>query len=154
PRPALKYQLLPRADEITAGNAVQVYYRAFSPEWFTNLRKSDVRERIENALTTPLKNLDRKGLSWLLDSSQLREVDLGARREYCDWEFTDRIRKEGIRMLLPDVQSFREFATLLACRARLQIAAGDYDKAVYSFQTGMAMGNHVADAPMFISALV
>src|SRR5262245_46226253 len=90
PRPALKYQLLPRADEITAGNAVQVYYRAFSPEWFTNVRKSDVRERIENALTTPLKNLDRKGLSWLLDSSQLREVDLGARREYCDWEFTDR----------------------------------------------------------------
>jgi hypothetical protein len=152
PAPALKYQLLPPADEISPGNAVQTYYRAFSPEWFSNVRDTNTYEEIEKGLTTPLNELPRK--SWILDSAQLRELDLAARREYCDWQFTERIKREGITMLLPDVQSFRQFATLLAYRARLHISAGRYDKAIYTLQTGMAMSRHVGDAPTFITALV
>jgi hypothetical protein len=152
PVPALKYELLPSAEEITPGNAVQTYYRAFSPEWFTLGRDTKTYEQISDSLATPLKDLPRE--SWVLNSHQLREVDLAARREYCDWQFTERIKKEGIGLLLPDVQSLRQFAVLLAYRARLQIAAGQYDQAIYTLRTGMAMGRHVAEAPTFINALV
>jgi hypothetical protein len=43
---------------------------------------------------------------------------------------------------------------LIAYRARLQIAAGRYDEAIYALRTGMTMGRHVAEAPTFINALV
>jgi hypothetical protein len=154
PKPALKYKLLPPVEEMAPGNAIQSYYRAFSPEWFTNARKPEVYEKVEKALKTPLKEMPQKELAWVLESAQLREVDLGARRAYCDWDFTERIKKEGWGMLLPDVQSFRQFATLLACRARLEMAGGHYDKAARSFATGMTLGKHAADAPTLINALV
>ena len=42
PVPALRYLLLPELSEQTPGNAAQVYYRAFSPEWWGNVRKREV----------------------------------------------------------------------------------------------------------------
>jgi hypothetical protein len=81
-------------------------------------------------------------------------MDLAARRESCDWEMTSRIRKEGIRMLVPDVQGFREYSILLAMRSRLELADRDYAKAAYTLQTGFALGRHVGEAPNAISALV
>jgi hypothetical protein len=57
-------------------------------------------------------------------------------------------------MLLPDVQSMRDFANLLAMRARFEIAAGDHDAALRSLQTGLAMARHIADAPTLIQTLV
>src|SRR5262249_11096346 len=132
-------------------NAIQAYYRAFSPEWFANAPNA---EQIDKALATPLSDLPRKELKAISNSAQLHEVDLAARREYCDWEMIERIKKEGIGLLLPDVQGFRQFATMLACRARLEMADGQFDKATYTLRTGMAMGKHVGDAPTFINALV
>jgi hypothetical protein len=151
PVPALKYQLLPPTDEMSPGNAVQAYYRAFSPDWFANEPNA---EQINKALATPLSDLPRKELKAISNSAQLREVDLAARREYCDWEMIERIKKEGIGLLLPDVQGLRQLATMLACRARLEIADGQFDKATYTLRTGMAMGKHVGDALTFINALV
>jgi hypothetical protein len=154
PSPALKYKLLPKADELAPGNAVQLYYRAFAPDWFTKARKSEVYNGIVNALDTPVGELPRKDLEWLLTSNQLKEIDLAARRESCDWDLMRRIKKDGLGMLLPDIQTFRQFATLLACRARLQIAGRDYNGATYTFQTGISMSRHLGDAPTLISSLV
>src|SRR5262249_27611727 len=47
-----------------------------------------------------------------------------------------------------------QFAAMLACRARLQIAGQHYDKAIHSLQTGMAMSRHLGDSPLLISSLV
>jgi hypothetical protein len=152
--PALKYQLLPPADQLAPGNAVQVYYRAFSPEWFTRVRRPEVYGKIENSLETSAKELPRKDLDFLLASPQLREVDLGARRESCDWDLLRRLRVDGVGLLLPDIQSFRQFATLLACRARLQIADRNYAGAIHTFQTGMAMSRHLGESPLLISSIV
>jgi hypothetical protein len=153
PSPALKYQFVPEPADLQPGNAALLYYRAFSPEWFHWLREPHVMDKIEAATQQPLKDLPHKDIDWLLGTKQLEEVDLAARREYCDWEYTPRLRKEGIYMLLPDVQSFRQFAYMLAVRARLQLAARQYDKAVYSLQTGFALGRDVANAPLLINAL-
>ena len=93
PVPALKYVLLPELSEQTPGNAVQLYYRAFSPEWWTNVRKREVMEKVEKVAETPVADLKNSDLKWLLDYKALQEVDRAARRSYCDWELTDASRK-------------------------------------------------------------
>ncbi len=154
PVPALKYLLLPELSEKTPGNAALLYYRAFSPDWWGNVRQRPVMEKVEKASETPIADLKNSGLRWLLDYKVLREVDRAARREYCDWELTQRLKEDGIYLLVPDVQAMREFATFLTARARLEMAAGQLDKALYTLQTGFALARHVADGPTLIHALV
>src|SRR2546423_1357488 len=47
-------------------------------------------------------------------------------------------------MLLPEAQQSRGFGRILAVRARIQIADHNYDDAVTTIQTGLALGRHVA----------
>jgi hypothetical protein len=154
PSPALKYQLLPDVPDLSPGNAAVLYYRAFSPDWYHWRRQPKIYEKIEAALASPLADLPRKDLDWVTDSRQLRELDLAARHEYCDWDLTNRVRTEGIGLSLPDVQAFRELNRLLALRTRLYIADRQYDKAVDSLQTGLTMSRQVAEAPVLICLLV
>jgi hypothetical protein len=154
PVPALKYRLLPELEEQEPGNRALLYYRSLSPEWWTNIRRPEVMKKIDKALTTPLKDLPRAEFEWVVKSSMLRHLDRAARREYLDWGLTPQVRKEGIGLLLPDVQGFRETATLLALRCRLEAADGHFNKAVYSFQTGMTLGRDVSRAPTLVQFLV
>jgi hypothetical protein len=159
PSPALKYELLPELKDQSPGNAALVYYRAFSPEWWGHIRQPDVQEKVTNALHAPLADLPRQNrglvdLGWVLDHRMLREVDRGARREYVDWELTEPLRKEGIFMVLPEMQGFRQIGALLALRARLEMAAGHYDKALDTLQTGFALARHIGDGSTLIQDLV
>jgi hypothetical protein len=153
PVPALKYHLLPDLNDQTPGNAVVLYYRAFSPEWQVLLHRPEVAKLLEK-WSEHQRQKPAKGLEWTLQYTMLKEVDSAARREYCDWEITPRLRKEGISLLLPDIQAIREFARLLAIRARLEMDRGQFDKATYTLQTGYAMARHAAEHPILISALV
>ncbi len=154
PSPALKYELLPDLKDQTPGNAALEYYRAFSPEWWGNIRQPKVQETFTNALQTPPRDLPRKDLDWLLTNRMLQQVDHASRREYCDWEMAERLRKEGINLLLPDVQGLRQVALLLAVRARLEIAEGHYDKALYTLQTGFALARNAGNSVTLIQTLV
>lgn len=164
PSPALKYVLLPELKDQTPGNAALEYYRAFSPVWWGHIRQPKTWETINKALQTPLKDLPRKerkpgpagagNLSWLERDPMLRQVDRASRREYVDWGMAERLRREGFGLLLPDIQGLRQIGTLLAVRARLEIAEGRYDKAVYTLQTGLALSRHVGDAVTLIQDLV
>jgi hypothetical protein len=131
-----------------------LYYRSFSPEWDQWRRRPGFFDQVDRALHSPLKDLPRKDLEWILHENELREVDLAARREYVDWGFTPRLRREGIGMLLPDMQGLRMTGNLLALRARLEIADHHYEKALYTLQTGYTLGRDLGDAPLLISALV
>jgi hypothetical protein len=154
PTPALKYVLLPELADMQPGNAALLYQRAHSFEWWVNVRRQPHYGQIEEWLDLPLKDVSRGKIDFVRNFSALKEVDLAARREGCDWEMTERIRKEGLFTLVPDVQGFREYAVLLATRCRLEIADRDYPKAVYTLQTGLALGRHVSDAPLLINSLV
>ena len=57
-------------------------------------------------------------------------------------------------ILLPEIQESRRLARLLVVQARLQMAKGEYDKAVHTLQTGYALGRHVAEGPTIVNALV
>jgi hypothetical protein len=152
PVPALKYQLLPELRDTKPGNAVLLYYRAFSPEWSLH-RNPDVYKALDQWYADTTKNPPDE-LRWVLRYAALTEIDLGARRQYADWELTERVRRDGITLLLPDIQSFRSYANLLRLRARFQVIDGEYDKALYTLQTGMALGRHLGESPTLIQALV
>lgn len=163
PSPALKYLLLPELSDQTPGNAALEYYRALSPEWWSALRQPKEWEKIDNILQTPLKDLHRNekpqgpeidSLKWIENSRILQQVDLAARREYVEWGMAERLRREGMSLLLPEIQSMRQIGRLLAVRARLQIAEGRYDKAVYTFQTGLALARHTGGSVTLVQDLV
>ncbi len=153
PVPALKYRLLPEARDLKPGNAATLYYRAFTPEWQVELKKPEIRKDLDKWLDDTSKP-PPNALKFVLHSAALKEIDLAARRAYCDWEMLDRLRKEGIGMLMVDIQSFRTFASLLVARARFQMLDKKFDDAIYTLQTGFQFGRHVSAGPTVIQSLV
>jgi hypothetical protein len=157
PVPALKYYLLPQMRDRRPGNAALLYYRAFSPEWQGHRRAPNYLVKVADANAKPLRDLDRDEVESLargVFSGMLKEVDRGARRSYCDWELNDRVREDGIGLRLPELQGFREVASLLQLRARHELLAGRYDEAARTLQTGLTLGRHVAEGPTLIHGLV
>src|SRR5262245_14783062 len=157
PTPALKYTLLPPPNDLQPGNALLLYYRAFSPEWWGFYHRADAKwhDRLEATLSAPLDKLDKQNeFRFLKTYKMLTEVDLAARRDHCDWEMLPRVKQESFFMLLPDAQSMRAFARFMALRARLEIADGELDKAVYTLQTGYALARHMSEGPSLIQALI
>jgi hypothetical protein len=152
PTPALKYRLLPEVRELSPGNAAQLYYRAFSPEWLTHLRP-DVAKRLRDHAEHPDK-VPLKEFRWVLNYKAARELDRAARRRYCDWELTERVREDALSLPLPDIQGFREFVRVLMLRTRLEMEDGAHDRVAYSLQTSFALARHMSEAPTLIHALV
>jgi hypothetical protein len=156
PIPALKYQLLPELRETTPGNAALLYYRAFSPEWSHNIRaNADLQKTIDDALDrSPAELKALADLHFVRGWMMLKEIDRAARRSYCDWELSPRVREDGIWLLIPDVQELRKFAKYLKLRAKLELADKRFDEAAYTLQTGLQLGRHAAHGPTLIQALV
>ena len=154
PVPALKYRLMPELRDLKPGNSVISYYRAFAPEWQIVIQRDKdfwnwVEKWGDDKSKPPPKELD-----FVKGFAALTELDIGARRAYCDWEMIDRLRKDGIMMLLPDIQSFRTYSILLAARARYEMLDRKFDKSLYTLQTGFTMARHISEGPTLIQALV
>ena len=91
----------------------------------------------------------------LLDGfGALKEIDYAARCEICDWQLTDRLRSEGVWMLIPDMQSMRTLNAVNAARIRSAIHQRDFAKAAHGLQTSFAMAKNVGEAPTLITNLV
>ncbi len=157
PVPALKYKLLPDRRGLIPGNAAIFYHRAI--EYSISVRQRLEAEKAKTALkqlaaddesaqgwlTQPLATLPREAVRKRLESyaSSLREVELGARREFCDWEFQR--RDEGFNLIMMDMQETRWLGRLLVLKTRLEIAEGRIDSAIHWLQTGLALGRHVGE---------
>lgn len=152
PMPALKYHLLPEVLDLKPGNAALLYQRAHSLEWWGHFLRSGDAEKMSSLLDLPLRKMPRNNVALL--QGPLAEMDLAARREYCDWEMTPRLREQGYALLIPDVQGFRLYGQMLALRTRLQMLDGKFDHAVEGMQTGFALSRHVSQAPILINSLV
>ncbi len=152
PRPALKYQLLPDVFEQTEGNAATLYHIAgdHAPRDLTE----ELYEKINAWIKTPLKELPRDEIRQMLNHYRiaLRQIELAARRERCDWDLP--IRTEGYNVMIPSFSKYRGLAKVLAVKARLEIAEGKYDQAVRSLSTGYAMSRHMAEGPLLIGDIV
>jgi hypothetical protein len=168
PVPALKYRLLPERRELVPGNAAIFYHRAIeglieqryrralqarSPRKPTG--EAPANEETANAwLTQPLASLPRDKLNeyLVIHANSLREVELGARREFCDWEFER--RDEGFNLLLGDIQEVRSLARLLVVKIRLEIAEGRTDSAIHWIRTGIVLARHVNESTTLIQTLI
>jgi hypothetical protein len=152
PVPALKYHLLPEVRELKPGNAALLYQRAHSLEWWGQFIRTGETDKMHTLLEAPITTMPKDKV--VLLQGPLREMELAARREYCDWELTPRLREDGFFLLIPDVQGFRTFGVMLGLQARVQMLDGHFDKAVNTMQTGFALSRHVGDAPILINSLV
>lgn len=162
PIPALRYRLAPERRDLVPGNAAIFYHRAIqivlqkrsqstpgAPEP-TNVPESQIQEWT----TGPIETIDvaRARDSLQAFAAALREVELGAARLTCDWEYDQ--RSEGITLLIGEIQEARTLARLVALQARLAILDGDTDAALHWIQVGFTLGRHTADGPTVIQALV
>jgi hypothetical protein len=156
PVPALKFQLLPDASELKPGNAVTGYYRAFAYEYQWH-RQPEMQQTIEEWLKAKEEKKKPKvpeKLSYMKSYWALKEIDQAARREHCDWELTERVRQAGFQLMLSDIQPLRTWANLLTIRCHAELEDKDFTKAVYTCQTGMAMGRHAGEAPVLFNSLI
>ncbi len=159
PVPALKYKLLPDRRELIPGNAAIFYHRAIERLIEVRYRQqleaekakasrkqlAGDEESVQGWLTQPLATLPREAVRKYLEiyANSLREVELGARREFCDWEFQR--RDEGFNLIMKDMQETRWQGRLLVLKTRLEIAEGRIDSAIHWLQTGLALGRHVGE---------
>jgi hypothetical protein len=155
PKPSLKHRLLPDPRDLTPGNAAAQYYRAFA--LFAENRDG-LREIKESYwydwAETPPDQLPKTEVQDKLHLVRhfLHEIEVGAGRKECDWQLEN--RSEGIGLILPEVQSFRNVGALLAVRIRLAVAEGRFDDAVHDLQTGYALAHHLGKGPTLIHVLV
>jgi hypothetical protein len=153
PSPVLRYRLLPDLVSQEPGNAADIYQKALP--LLQRLGGGDA-EQLGAWQEMPLDQLPRDEVRGVLGEYReaLALVDRAARREYCDWGVAERLRKQGIGALLPEVQPLRQAALLLAVRARLEMAEGQLPDACRTLQTGLALARHVGGEPTLINALV
>ncbi|NBT62639.1 MAG: hypothetical protein EBT02_12780, partial [Planctomycetia bacterium] len=119
PSPALRYTLYPEVRTQVNGNAAQGYYRAFSPEWMSYRNEKEYYKKQDKWLSIPLKELDEKEIH--IPQEMLTQLHESALKTYCDWDMLAKLRKDGISMLLPDLQGMREFSRALSIDCRVQL---------------------------------
>ena len=159
PRPALKYRLLPDVLDRKPGNAAVVYgkVKAEQEGFFVD---EELWEKVNDyAMKAPLADLRKEKGAWRGHVTErggpFYFLDRAARCQFCDWQYP--IGEPGqdlYSILLPDAQQMRQFARLLAVRARFQIADGQYDEAIHTLQTGYAVSKHVGDGPFIVMNLM
>ena len=155
PEAALDYRLLPEPLDETPGNAALLYQMA-QQLMLQNSKKSTDRWRakLRDWQELPNEKLPAEEVRKMLEYywRPLRQVELAARRETCDWGLP--VRSEGINLLLSPLHQYRALAKVLLIQARMEIAQNKFDDALYTLQTGYAMGQHLAEGPTLIHALV
>jgi hypothetical protein len=129
PKPALRYLLLPELKEMTPGNPIPNYLRALLDQDFT--AEPDA-----------------------LGPAALRAADRAARMDKPDWGILDKMRADGIGLLLPDVQKLRGLANDLQGRFRGEVARGRFDDAIVTAKTMFALARHLHEHPTLIGQLV
>jgi hypothetical protein len=152
PWPALKYQLLPELQEMNPGNPVQGYLICFAEQhnFFFNKESGDNREKWQTMPLAQLVKEVRKDYG----GSALHQADWAARLDTPDWQILLKARRDGINLLLPDIQQMRVLASALKVRFRLQVAEGRFDDAVASLKTQFAMARHLGEHTTLIGNLV
>ncbi len=177
PSPALRYVLLPPLRDMKTGNAVPHYYRCFSPDglsWINNSKNAGSRyawmelpyeQAAKRGLPPSSQQKPKEGeedqpipatfeeMEFLLGYKFLDSIDDAARHTYAEWEYLEKIKIDGMMLMLPELQGIRELSNLAGVRARVSIMKQDYVKGIYHLQTGYAMALHLNQARLLVTSL-
>jgi len=155
PRPALKYRFVFPVGQRRPGNAILLYDRIYAERFRVFGAKYEVWEELHKWSEAPLADLRsdkaRKAISGY--GGIVKQLDEAARCKSCDWQLLTP-GQPFWEILLPDVQSSRAFARILAPYVRLQMAEGKYDDAVESFRSGYLLAQNVGRGPCLVCSLV
>jgi hypothetical protein len=154
-KPSLQYHLVPPDEDLKPGNAATMYYRAMAGLFeYGDLVKDLKEEHWDNWLAVPLKDLPKGDVSERLTMARnlFHEIELAGRLRDCDWQIEG--RPEGFGLLLPELQSYRRVGTLLAVKARYEMAQGQWEPALHTLQSGFALARNLGKAPTVIHTLV
>lgn len=151
PRPSLKYHLLPDLKSRIRGNAA-VYYGKVTAENNSTFGNRETMDKFERWHETPLADLRKDDANMATDGIE-NMLYRAARCESCDWQLPIH-EEEFYTILLPEVQQTRQFAKILATRARIQIARGEFDGALRTFQSAYAMAQNVAEGETLVNGIV
>jgi hypothetical protein len=155
PKPALKYQLLPELREMNPGNPIQAYSLCFAEQqnFWHNKEAWEKRDKWEKM---PLKELPLKEMrqSGYDEGKPLRYADDAARLDTLDWQILLPMKREGPKLLLPNLQQLRSLAFALKVRFRVEIAEHRFEDALATAKTMLAMSRHLGEHPTLIGYLV
>ncbi len=155
PLPLFRYRLHPVAGKLMPGNAAPIYLRIryeLPQEAWDQIGKNSAAWSEIPLDQFPVQEARKFVSGW---SGQLKQIEIGTRREYCNWDYSIAEQRSNIiNLMLPDAQSMRQWARLIAIKARLEIAEGNLDEAVHTIGTGIAFGRHVANGPFLINNLI
>jgi hypothetical protein len=167
PDPALKYRLVPEHIELVPGNAAIFYHRGITlmkeAYWWLRAEEKarpgafpDSLDRLAHGtwLNCPIGEIPRDRARKYLEPFQnaLKEVELGALRSTCEWEYDQ--RKEGASLLIPEIQEMRGLGRMMMLKVRVAILDGKTDEAMHWIETGLVMGRHISQGPLMIQALI
>ncbi len=152
PMPALRYQLLPELAEMNPGNPVQNYMKCFMEQQKFFFDKAAF-ERREKLLAVPLKELPAQEVEEL-GGFALKQADWAARLDTPDWQVLQKVKTDGVNLLVPELQEIRLLVNPLKLRLRTEVAAGRFDLAIRTVNTMFAMARHMGEHPTLIGGLV
>lgn len=152
PVPALRLQLLPELAELEPGNAVLGYLKCFGERQKFFHHPDEVARR-DQLLEVPLAQLPDEVVRDY-GGTALRQADHAARLEHADWQVILPAKREGYRLLLPEIQQLRLLATALRLRCRGEIKLGEHEQALGTLKTLFALSRHLGDHPTLIGNLV
>ncbi|MHC4462369.1 MAG: hypothetical protein ACYS6W_16845 [Planctomycetota bacterium] len=146
PKPRNKYQLLPKAKEHSDSDALPLYKRAVQ----SLPKDSQTDQKIRQWVKTPLNKLPRQQVQSTLQQFKptLQLVEQAAKCKQCNWPPFDPEPPPQ------NLSEYRKLAYLLFLQTRLQSAQGQYDQAVRTIQTGLAMARHIGQGPTLVQRLV
>ena len=150
PKPALRYRLLPELNELNPGNPIQGYLKCFMEQqnFFFNKEMVEQREKWQTCPLDELPDLKDYG------GSALSQADYAARLESPDWQILQKLKAEGISVLLPEIQQLRMLAGALKVRFRGAVKDRRFDDAARSAATMFALARHLGEHPTLIGELV
>lgn len=136
-----KYQLLPKAKELTDTDALPLYEKALE-----SLPKKLDTKQINQWRKTPLDELPQKEIQAVLKQfeTSLKLLKQAVICKRCDWT------NEALEKL----SRYRNMAFLLTLQIHFEIARGNYDNAIDSIRAGFALGKNLSKEPMTIPGLV
>ena len=138
------YTLLPKAQELTDGDGASFYGKAAQ-----SLPTSRGPKELVDWTRTPLRDLPQAQVQAVLQQAKasLDLVGQGVKCKGCNWP-------PFVPGTMPaNLTEYRQLTFLLCLKARLQIAQGQYDQAIETIGTGLAMAKHVGEAPTLVQGM-
>jgi thiol-disulfide isomerase/thioredoxin len=146
PVPALRFRLLPQDPDLTPGDAAPIYLRLRPEGGDSGLREASLKAA--EWLRGPLRDFPASEAGAFLAhwSDHLREIEYAACRRACDWNYPIRERSEQlIRIQFTTAYEMARWSSLLALKARVEIAEGRCSDALRTIASGLAFHQDVSE---------